>query len=282
LSVRFNSEVLGDLKSFTKTDLEPLNSQYSNLLAILRAYTPETSEPVTPRTTSRRSSTQVQIQPPPQAYWNEYDDGSEAGENEPYTIYVDADSSFPGSKVVEFVVSHARVPMDKVKSWLSPSHSPEERRPLIGSGGYFAEQQNILDTDPEDEAYASSSDFPSGYVTHYATFPSVSDQKATRYREMLLFRACLSSFGAAFVLLLIAVLLAATGRHRLRVEVEVDAGVVTGVAASLFFAVMGFACMLARTETVGWLHRICVVVTLATVCILNGMVLVLVAGNTGL
>lgn len=280
---RFNNEVLGDPKSFTKIDLEPLNSRCNELLTTIRASTPDGSEPATSRTTSRttsrRPSAQIPTQQPPQAYWNEYDDGSEAGDNEAYTIYVDADSSFPGSKVVEFFVSHARVPVEKVKSWLSPSQSPEERRPLLTNGGYFAEQ-NILDTDVDDDAYASSSDFPSGYVAHYATFPSVADQRATRYREKLLFRSCIASYGAAFVLLLIAGVLVATGRHRLRLEV--DAGVITGVVASLFFAVMGFACMLGRSETLGWLHRACVTVTLMTVCILNGMLLVLVAGNTGL
>ncbi|TVY88260.1 Uncharacterized protein LAWI1_G006324, partial [Lachnellula willkommii] len=280
LGVRFNSEVLDDAKSFTKTDLEPLTSQYNNLLAILRASTPDTSGPATPRTISRSSSTQIQTQPPPQTYWNEYDDGSEAGDEEPYTIYVNSDSAFPGSRMVGLLVSHARVPMEKVKAWLSPAQSPAERRPLLGSGGYFPQQHNPLDTDLEDDAYASSSDFPSGYVAHYATFPSVSDQKYIRYREKVLFRTCLGGFGAAFVLLLVAGLLVATGRRRLRVEV--DCGVVTGVVASVFFALMGFACMLARTETLGWLHRACVVVTLATICMLNGMLLVLVAGNTGL
>jgi hypothetical protein len=182
--------------------------------------------------------------------------------------------------MVDFFVSHARVPVEKVKSWLSPSQSPEERRPLLTNGGYFAEQQNILDTDVDDDAYASSSDFPSGYVAHYATFPSVADQKAARYREKLFFRSCIASYSAAFVLLLIAGVLVATGRRRLRIEV--DAGVIIGVVTSLFFAIMGFACMLARTDTIGWLHRVCVTATLMTICILNGMLLVLVGGNTGL
>ncbi|TVY35065.1 Uncharacterized protein LOCC1_G007193 [Lachnellula occidentalis] len=281
LEVRFNSEVLDDSKSFTKIDLEPLTSQYSNLLTILRSSTPDTSGPATPRTISRSSASTPISQPPPQTYWNEYDDGSEAGDNEPYTIYVNSDSTFPGSKMVGLLVSHARVPMEKVKAWLSPAPSPAERRPLIGNGGggYFAQQHNNpVDTDAEDDAYESSSDFPSGYVAHYATFPSVSEQKYMRYRENVLFRTCLGTFGAAFVLLLVAGLLVATGRRRLRVEV--DCGVVTGVVASVFFAIMGFACMLARTETLGWLHRTCVVVTLATICMLNGMLLVLVAGNT--
>lgn len=182
--------------------------------------------------------------------------------------------------MVKAIVSHALIPIEKVKSWLTPPHSPSERRLLTDSGGYFTAQQNLFDTDPEDDAYASSSDFPSGYATHYSTFPSVSDQKVARHREQLLFRSCLGSFSASFLLTLVAGVLVATGRRHLRVEV--DAGVIIGVAASFFFAVVGLACMLGRTQHVGWLHRICVFATLTTLCILNGMLLVLVAGNTGL
>jgi hypothetical protein len=42
-------------------------------------------------------------------------------------------------------------------------------------------------------------------------------------------------------------LLVATGKHKLRVEV--DAGVIVGVVSSLFFATLGFCTMLYRSET---------------------------------
>lgn len=280
LSERFRQQVLSDPKSFTRTDLESLNTQYKNVLALLRASTPDTSGPVTPRTPSRRLSEQIAAQQAPQTYWNEYDDGSEAEEMEPYEIYVTADSSYPGSNLVQFVVSQVRQPVEMVKEWWGPSKSPQERRPLIRNGSYYAEQRGVLDTSADEDAYASSSDFPSGYVAHYATFPSVNDQKSIRYREKMLFRTCIANYSAAFILLLISGVLVTTGRHRLRVEV--DAGAITGVVASLFFGVMGFACMLGRSDTIGWLHWTCVVATLITICILNGMLLVLIAGNNGL
>ncbi|KAF4616219.1 hypothetical protein G7Y89_g15186 [Cudoniella acicularis] len=258
---QFNSEVLSNPKSFTKTDFDPLLSRYVDLLSMIRSNTPDNSEPTTPSTVSRRPSNQIPVQPPPQQYWNEYDDGSEA-ENEPYMISIDhnADSSFPGSKALEFVVSRALIPVDKMRQWFHPTRLPGERRPLIANGQYFGDNHSIMDTDvdADDEAYASSSDLPEGYVTHYATFPSVSDQKLSRLHENILFRSCLGCFGAALILLLIACLLIATGRRKLRVEV--DAGVITGVVASLFFAIMGFG----------------------SVCILDGMLLVLLAENSGI
>jgi hypothetical protein len=201
-------------------------------------------------------------------------------EDEPYTIYINpnADSTFPGAQTVQYFLSRAKMPMEKIKSWFSPTSSPGERRPLVGNGaGYFTEQ---TETDVDDEAYASSSDFPAGYTAHYATFPSVSDQKLSQRREQLLFQGTVGSFAAAVILLLVSGVLVATGKHKLRIEV--DAGVIVGVVASLFFATLGFGTMLYRQERLSWLHRVCVGVTFVAVCVLNGMLLVLVAGNTGL
>lgn len=146
--------------------------------------------------------------------------------------------------------------------------------------GYLGYSIEPTETDIEDEAYASSSDFPSGYTTHYATFPSIRDQKLSRDREQLLFHATIASFTAAAILFLIAALLIATGKHKLRVEVDV--GAIIGVVASLFFATLGLGTMLYRTEEIGWLHRSCVIVTFTAICLLNGMLLVLVVGNSGL
>lgn len=74
------------------------------------------SEPTTLRTRSRRASVQP-AQPAPQAYWNEYDDGSEV-ENDVYTIYVNpgAESTFPGANTISFLFSNAMVPMEKSRN----------------------------------------------------------------------------------------------------------------------------------------------------------------------
>jgi hypothetical protein len=268
---------LGNPKSFTRRDFEPLLQQYNDLLTNLRASTPTSPEVTTPTITSRRQSVQTPVPQERQSYWNEFDDGSDV-ENEPYTIYVnpDADIQIFGAKTLAHLLSKARGPVDKVREWLSPMNSPQERRPLLRSAGYFTEQTET-DGDIDD---ASSSDFPSGYATHYATFPSIDDQRFTRSRELLLFRSTIISFAASLVLLLVASLLVVTGRHKL--YVEVDAGATVGVVSSLFFATLGFGTMLCRTQRLSWLHRSCVGMTFATVCILNGMLLVVVVGNSGL
>ncbi|KAH8596353.1 hypothetical protein B0O99DRAFT_651574 [Bisporella sp. PMI_857] len=288
LSDLFNTRVLGSPESFTKRDFEPLLRRYRHQITQLRENTPDTSETPTPQR-SRRASTQIQVIHVPQPYWNEYDHGSDAGD-EPYLIQVDPNvgPTFPGAKTVAHILSI--VPIEKVKKWMSPQSSPDEQRPLLAdesggtrpssNSGYFGIPGSQSETDVDDDAYASSNEFPSGYATHYSTFPSVQDQKFSRYREMLLFRGTLASFIAAIVLLLIASILISTGKHKLRVEV--DAGAIVGIVTSLFFATLGLGMMLYRTELVGWVQRISVVSTFTVVCIINGVLLVLVVGNSDL
>ena len=126
--------------------VEILNLFSLNTTTLSRACTPNMSEPTTSRTRSRRESVQP-IQPAPQAYWNEYDDGSEV-EIDVHIIYVspDAELTFPGAKTISFLFSKAMMPVEKVTGWLSHPSSPDKRRPLIGNGngnvanGHFTEQ----------------------------------------------------------------------------------------------------------------------------------------------
>jgi hypothetical protein len=77
------------------------------------------------------------------------------------------------AKTLTQIFEKAKGPMEKVRKWLSPMGSPQERRPLLQTRGYFATQAKTdVDVDVDD---ASSSGFPSGYATHYATFPSIRD-----------------------------------------------------------------------------------------------------------
>ncbi|KUJ15647.1 SPX-domain-containing protein [Mollisia scopiformis] len=283
LGERFNDEILGNPKSFVRRDFEPLSSEYTSLINTLRASSPDGSGPETPsisRRGSRRQSTQIQTQPQtPQGYWNEYDHGSEVEGNESYTIYINPDEeSFPGSKTFAYVFAEVKKPFGKVKEWLSPKSSPGERQPLITNGNesYFNEQRSTIDTD-DDGAYASSSDFPTGYAAHYATFPSVRDQKHSQAREMLLNQTMFGSFGASLLFLLIAAILVATGKKKLRVEV--DAGVIVGIVASLCFNMAAIGAVLGRQQDLGWLRRSLIAVTFVSICIFNGMLLVIVAST---
>lgn len=210
-------------------------------------------------------------------YWNEYDNGSECGRSDDgYAIYVnpDEDLNFPG---FTYVQSLFQVPVDKVKKWFKVGKTPE-REPLLGSYSPTGYSSTAIASESDEEGYASSEGYPSaGYVAHYA-LPSLHQQEINRYRENVLFWGTIGCFLMSFLLLGVAGVLISTGRHRLRVEV--DAGVLVGVVASLFSACIGLGMTLYRRDPLSLLHRLMVWSTFIAVCLLNGMLLILVVGNS--
>ncbi len=74
-------------------------------------------------------------QPDRQRYWNEYDDGDENSENEPFAVYIHPDSStvLPGlatiSKAASSLVHQARALSRRAKPWLGLSHQPSRKTP---------------------------------------------------------------------------------------------------------------------------------------------------------
>ncbi|KHN96984.1 spx [Metarhizium album ARSEF 1941] len=297
LSARFNENILGDPKSFTKRTFEHLRSRHDEILSTLLAETPHFSEPSSPEShehvapksaspgQSRHRHVEFEPLPPastdsPVKYWNEYDDGSEAGEPEEYAIYIDPeeDTGFPGVAYVNAMLS---LPYKKAKRWFKSRRGGHENQPLlaseVGSQGSMGYASTVVNTDSEEEGYASSDGYPQlGYATHYA-LPSISEQKVQRCREHSLVWGTLGCFVVSFALLGIASLLILTGKRKLRVEV--DAGVTVGVMISLFCAGSGLGMTLYRRDPLSIPYKLMVSSAFVASCILNGMLLVLVMGN---
>lgn len=245
-------------------------------------------------------------------YWNEYDNGSENGDmEERYVIYADPDQT--GSPDFTAMFHAFAKPFAKARSWVK-ARKPE-REPLLrrnasdstygatdeasspASTGYFSslgrpppsrgnDSSTAVETDAEDEAdleagYASSEEFPTaGYEAHYAALPSVNDQRIHMYKDRVMFLATSGLFAMSFLLLGIAAVLILTGKHKMRVEV--DAGATVGAVVSLGCACTALALTMARWESLSGVNRAVVSVTFSTVCVLNGMLLVLVMGNSAL
>ena len=217
------------------------------------------------------------------------------------------------------LVSFFTVPLEKAKKWMASRSTKggADRGPLLSQsagfpsygtalggsddGGLFdalsRQEHNVgtssnatveihhdgdddvdHDSTEEDDAFASDSDFPRGYETHYAALPSINDQRIVRYRETMLIRGTIGCFAAALMLLGVASILISTGKHKLRVEV--DAGVIMGVVASLGFACAALGMSMARRGNVSMASTAAVWASFPIVCALNGAVLVLVMGNT--
>ncbi|KAM3429021.1 hypothetical protein MY4824_008503 [Beauveria thailandica] len=299
LQARFNDQVLGSLKSFTRRDFAPLRQRHSDILAALRRAAPAVSEPSSPSSvelppspasSSARRVSRVNFEPLPPAassasaqhkYWNEYDDGSDAGadEDDAYAIYVnpDDDAAFPGIGYVNSIVT---MPYHKIRGWFKP-RDQHPRRPLLPSRAGSDGDSSTAHTESDHEAGYSSSDAllpTAGYTTHYATFPSVNEQHIRRYRERVLSWGTVGCFAAAYILMGVAAVLISAGRRRLRVEVDV--GVTVGVMMSLCFSCAGLGMTLHRQDELALVTRLAVWLLFTASCLINGMLLILVVGNT--
>ncbi|KAI1140271.1 hypothetical protein F5Y05DRAFT_311497 [Hypoxylon sp. FL0543] len=314
LGSRFKENVLNSPKSFTKRDFHPLRLQHQELLATLEAASPDINAiqverqraktQSEPRNESRRPS---QTQPPKPAsvstpggssmtYWNEYDHGSDVGDNDEggYAIYIDPDASadFPGFVYIKAMFA---APVDKVKNWLKARapHNAETESLLRSQSpvDYFSVRHsaNTQTTDNEatEDEYASSLNSSIGrrnkYKSPYAALPVTEedrDYQISLYHDKVLTRTVVFAFIAAFILLIMSGVLIATGRHKMRLEV--DACVTVGSVASLFCGCMGLGAILYRHYPVGFLYRLTVWAAFIAVCALNGMLLVLVMGSNGL
>lgn len=204
-----------------------------------------------------------------QHYWNEFDNGSEGSNDEAYTIFVDPNASvnFPGvaivSKLFTALASKISAAEQKVTYWLRSSKETNDRESeSLINGGL---SPSIDDSDLSGvESFSSGA--KSGENRRYATFPLLAQPPEYHARETLLFRSCLASFAASFILLFVATILKTTGRRK--AEATVDAGVIIGVTSSLVFAIVAVGSMVGRRDDVGWVHR--TIVYLIFVCIAVG------------
>ena len=211
-----------------------------------------------------------------QRYWNEFDDGSEAGD-EPFTIFVDPNATmdFPGKELIqqmrEAVSLNVLGMTRKVRAWIVPSESSqsEERRSLL------EREPASPSTDDSDIENCSTEEQATYSRRLYSTFLSQHEHRNALHRETFIFDTCLGCFAAAIILLVVGTILAATGRHRAHAQVEI--GVIVAVVSSLTFSIVGVGMMLVRREPLGWPHRIIVLTTFATICVVSGVLLAMMA-----
>ncbi|EGO54544.1 hypothetical protein NEUTE1DRAFT_69305 [Neurospora tetrasperma FGSC 2508] len=157
LGSRFRETILANPKSFTKRDFSRLQSQYENLLQTIRSASPRdssrsgsSSPPTQPATPTRptgageqRLAPNVTIVPEddaPTGYWNEYDHGSEAGDDrcDEYAIYINPDEEmkFPGvSSIMNWISSPMKKIMGRGQESTPDQRANEstEQQPLLGS-----------------------------------------------------------------------------------------------------------------------------------------------------
>ena len=188
-------------------------------------------------------------------YWSEYDhpeDGSDAG-GDPYVIYID-----PNEK------SSLERLFDRIGALLSRRKRREgEEEGLLTSDPASPTQDESSD-DETDTNTPTSRRAPKSYGTpssrqHHSgprgltgpadPSPFVNTRPKPQHKGPLAPQLTPVCFAASLSILLMAYILATTGRKKERYEV--DFGVLFAIASSLFFSVVGFAGLL-RFQEVSW------------------------------
>jgi hypothetical protein len=181
--------------------------------------------------------------PQPQGrYWSEYDhpeDGSDAGEG--FFLLIDPNER---SSFELFFERLARLFSRKPKSEddnlpPSPSIGPDDDEESSSDEGARLLSRN------RPKSYGAMPAFHTQPLRAYDQTYSQSDDQS-----VLLPQFAALSLAASLVILVVAYLLAATGRHKL--ATEVDAGVVFAIASSLVFAIVGIAALW-REPNVRWI-----------------------------
>lgn len=205
-------------------------SSSSSTIQALSSSAGSTHPPLRPTSQRATRPTPLAAAPPQTHYWNEYDDGSEAGDiggpGGGYAIYLhpDDEEGFPGMATL---VSFFTVPIEKAKQWMSArgNNGPSLLSHADGFQGYGttdgSDAGGLFDTIPrpghgararvsegspyfnhdggnddgdhestegDEDAFASDSDFPHGYEAHYASLPSINDQRIAQFRDTMLIR----------------------------------------------------------------------------------------------
>ena len=243
------------------------------------------------RPPKQKKRVQLPLPMPPEAptrYWNEFDDGSELGDDSSYAIYVNPDeaSDFPGIEIVSKAFSALYQGLNDCKehfiSWLpSPSQGPRghEREPLLATQRAARDLEDSSDSDGYAKATDKSVRRNDGLRTgaSVGTGGTLRQRKVRESRETVIFRIYVAAFLLSYVMLVVSAILQGTGRHK--AKVEVDTGVIIGVTIALVCGIAGVGLMISRRDPLSLLHRVAVVLAFCIVCAGSGYLLALVGSS---
>lgn len=322
LESRVRRDFFEQPECFTRRNVKKLQNDQSNLLAETRTVIskiPESSsteqssagsipsieQPLDPDSQAAREQ-KATLQAEPEAmqpsYWNEYEFGSEAGDEEPYTInfYPEQHSPFPGSatlaKFGRFLSNSFRSPsttqlpptdpiIDEETALLRPQtgRSTPSDDTLTEAGAGASSPPHILIQAPTRIGTNSSSKILRPSVRgrpprsrYYSNFPRYSyyppSAEQSAYRTKLLARASAACFLVAALVLALIGVFAASGRRK--AAVRVYAATLVGVGGCLLLALAGLGCHLARgREVVRCSERVAVGLVFGGVCAGGGVVI---------
>jgi SPX domain protein involved in polyphosphate accumulation len=222
-------------------------------------------------------------------YWNEYDNPDSENDANAYYIYIDPnqEDKWPGQDMFQIFARKLRSIFSK--GGHVDEVNDEERafiRPLTEVEDEDEGASSPTDSEPDSPAKISSSIFAvkqkraskhGGYGTMSSRMgnarltdlllpPAATDVSPSKSSRLLISTL---SLVAASVLSVLIFTLAATGRKKQKGEV--DAGILLGVIASLFFAMVGLVSVLSSRENIGLANWVVIGAVFCTICLADGV-----------
>ena len=257
--------------SATSVEQSPLTSQQDLTSSPTKPAATSNSKPKPKKKRARvvAPSSPVRARPQ-QRYWNEFDDGdSDINPEESYAIYIDPNEpSFPGAETMSRMFGSMYQSLSRGKrnvvSWLPISSKADAdadgtRTPLL-----FDRQSRQNSTDADLDSSGSETDMFVTHTVRRTKSRTYSGVFPTRYRsgqplsrrqkalERTLFQFYTGLIAISYVLLVMAGILESSGRKKK--VLEVDAGVVAGVAVAEACATISVVLICMRRQSLGALH----------------------------
>lgn len=229
----------------------------------------------------------------PQRYWNEFDDGdSDTHIEERYAIYIDPNEpAFPGAETVSKVFSGMYDSLSKggskLVSWLplgstDTADNDGERSPLLfgdprrkGSGDAHFESSG---SETDDMSTKTPKHHRRNTMTRPPWAPDRRLSRRQQTREATLQRSYIGLLAIAYLLLTMSAILLGSGRKKK--QLEVDAGVVTGVVAAWASAGISVVLICMRRQKLGPIHWGLFAVNVAIIVTLGTGEMALMVGNS--
>ena len=191
---------------------------------------------------------------PRSRYWNEYEDGSEAGdEDQEYLVATNDTGSFLGpAELYRGINSRMR----KLWPWLETSEADsdlQERRPLLKNDAPRSEQYQSFGTIGED-------------IDHANLHP----REQLRTDGLLTWSAMICSIISILLMISDGMLLFVARPQRGQ---KVESAVILCISANFVFAFSGLACMATRSAPTNWTARMAMLLLILTTVFLNAIYL---------
>ena len=261
---------------FSPTQLQSSATSVQESSTLEASTSHNTESAVKSSATIRKAHKPASPEAAPVRYWNEFDDGSELGDDDAYAIYVTPDEpfKFPGadaiSKVWTYLTSFGR----------SGSRTGERQSLLRGQSADSSDSEAEIATSNHrvrTSGIVAISRSSLRRASRGASVEAGTRHRLRKARDASLLRASIGCFVLSLLFLLMSFMLRSVSRRKARGRA--DAGIVVGIVAAVCLGFVGEVCIITRRDTT-LLPQISGFLALCVICVGSTIMVVVIASGT--